>query len=102
MFVFIYISSHDFEIPFLLYVLDERSVYDEIANRCGVLAAPRCCGTGQIVVVRREEQKHALAVYMSTNLIQDCSCLRVCPVGCLVGPCSSRPRVRVTSMPAHS
>jgi hypothetical protein len=55
---------HAFEVPFLLYLAHELSVYDEVADGRAVTVAFGCCGAGEVVVVRWAEQEDALAVDM--------------------------------------
>lgn len=48
--------------PCLLDLLDKLCVYAEVAERCAVLVAARCCGACEIVVMRGAEQEDAFTM----------------------------------------
>jgi hypothetical protein len=60
-FIFVDTSVHDLEVPVLLYLLDERSVYRKITDWSGILVAPGGCCAGKVGVVGRKEEKDPFA-----------------------------------------
>jgi hypothetical protein len=102
MLLFVNTAAHGFEGPFLLDLLDERSVDDEVAERRGVFVAASCCGAGEVVVVGGADKEDAFTKsrvrrrLIGVNGRLD---VRIRPVGTLVGPCCSRPGVRVAGVP---
>lgn len=51
MLILVHTLVHNFEAPFLLYLLHQSSVYGKVTNRRSVLAAPSGCSARQVVVV---------------------------------------------------
>jgi hypothetical protein len=62
MFFFVHAPRHGLKAPLFLYLFDERSVYDQVAEGGAVLVAfgRRCAG--EVVVVGWAEEEDALPV----------------------------------------
>jgi hypothetical protein len=105
-FCFVDVLAHGLEAPFALELMDKGSVDGQVAQRGGVLVAAGCCSAGEVVMVRWAEQEDALAVSDVSKICTQCTRReqkdrRIRPVSALVGPCSSRPGIGVTSVPAY-
>lgn len=102
--VFICLLRHGLHSPFLLDTRDELLVHGEVTDRCPVLIASSRRSTSEVVMMRRTKQEDAFPIPKSAtshiSLVPERN-PRIRPVRTLIGPCSSRPGVRVTSMPAR-
>jgi hypothetical protein len=104
MLLLVYAPGHGLETPFLLDLFHERSVYGEVSQRCAVGVAAGGCGACEVVVMRWTEEEHAFAtdgeISAAPEREERVCHIRIRPVGALIGPCSRRPRVRVSSVSA--
>jgi hypothetical protein len=99
-FFFVDALAHGFEAPFLLDLLHERGVDGEVAEGRRVLVTAGCCGASEVVVVRGADEEDVFTIAVIRRRLRDVRRdVRIRPVGALVGPCRSRPGVRVSSVP---